>query len=450
MPSKKSAGQRSGGAAAAPKKKFVEKTAAAAPAVAPAVQSKGAPVPTPSVAAPNPAAAPQEVTPLAPAVAAPALAAAQAQMEPVKVESAEMARVPSSGSNSFFEAAEDDDQPASSLAAKASSAQPPQQEEAEEFHEALEGDMDDPLSMLGGMGQEELYKVTAVLPTPVEEGQKHEGEAAQLAAEDGQVKVECEEAQQVECPEKNETNIEQGEAKAEEVEEAQVKHVQVEEVKASVDDVEAMEVKVPQSDELEVDKVKAGMGEVEEVRMARELAETAEEERKAYEVMLAMKQDNDASPLRSTGGVQSSSAAVAAELNDGLDSEGGATRTGGTNTPNVHSQAGSHSDLASADLGTPRKCHVSVVCDSTKPGECLALIGEDPALGSWDTQKVVQLTTSAESFPTWSADIPAPAAGSQFKLVITRGNGDVSWEPIDGNRTWPSGALSGPIASYGK
>eukprot|EP00443_Scrippsiella_acuminata_P070477 CAMPEP_0115394548 /NCGR_PEP_ID=MMETSP0271-20121206/12323_1 /TAXON_ID=71861 /ORGANISM="Scrippsiella trochoidea, Strain CCMP3099" /LENGTH=427 /DNA_ID=CAMNT_0002818223 /DNA_START=69 /DNA_END=1353 /DNA_ORIENTATION=- len=133
----------------------------------------------------------------------------------------------------------------------------------------------------------------------------------------------------------------------------------------------------------------------------------------------------------------------------GSDSEGSATRTGGTNTPIMaQSRTGSNSDL-DAGAAAPRTCRVNFVCDSTQPGECLALIGSDVALGAWDTGKAVILTTSAAAFPTWSADIPAPAAGSEFKLVISRGNGNVSWEPIAGNRTWPSAVVADPIAVTG-
>ena len=57
--------------------------------------------------------------------------------------------------------------------------------------------------------------------------------------------------------------------------------------------------------------------------------------------------------------------------------------------------------------------------------------------------EALELTTSASSFPTWTAKLPLLPAGSWFKLVIRRSSGGTSWEPIDGNRHWPANVGGG-------
>jgi hypothetical protein len=135
--------------------------------------------------------------------------------------------------------------------------------------------------------------------------------------------------------------------------------------------------------------------------------------------------------------------------------------------PVEHEQPQQHVDDVGSDKGaatcstggsvdTPRShsgsdtWHVSFVCDSTKPGDCLAIVGSDPAFGNWNLGKAVRLTTSGDSWPIWSGDVPAVAPGSEFKLVIASSGGNVSWEPIDGNRTWPSSLPSGTLATFGR
>lgn len=130
------------------------------------------------------------------------------------------------------------------------------------------------------------------------------------------------------------------------------------------------------------------------------------------------------------------------------DEEGTAVGNGELISP-IGSEAGS---LTSTEQGTLTStiCHVSVVCDCTKPGECLAVLGADAALGGWDTKNCVPLSTSADAFPTWSADVLVPAAGSEYKLVIVRADGGITWEPIETNRTWPANLSGGALGSYGK
>mmetsp|Transcript_61300 Transcript_61300/g.161092 ORF Transcript_61300/g.161092 Transcript_61300/m.161092 type:complete len:82 (+) Transcript_61300:1251-1496(+) len=77
------------------------------------------------------------------------------------------------------------------------------------------------------------------------------------------------------------------------------------------------------------------------------------------------------------------------------------------------------------------------------------MVGSDPALGSWDPAKALVLTTSAETFPTWSIDVPAVGGGAEFKLVIKASDGSVIWEPVEQNRVWApvDGAVA---ATYGE
>mmetsp|Transcript_47820 Transcript_47820/g.120561 ORF Transcript_47820/g.120561 Transcript_47820/m.120561 type:complete len:497 (+) Transcript_47820:107-1597(+) len=496
MPSRKSAGQRQG-VAGATKKKGAEKYVEQEAAYPPAVQSKGAPVPTPATAAPPPAAVTQDESLSAPSVAAAAPIAAQLGAESEKAQPTDAVPLPSAGSNGFFDVVEDDEeQPSSAKQPEAevvAATAPPQQDvEAEEFHEIAEGDMDDPLSMLAGMGQEELYTVTAVPQVSMVEEAKEVSDAEHDNFEE-QCKV-----QAVEPAEVEKVSTEQGETESEKHQKHEVEQIEalgpkhpckdaleadMDEVLAEnhrEDDVEQMqdlevelakheeanaqqgvasmnedatkESELPEMHEVSTERVEVDVRCAEEVWKAREFEEVAQEEQRVIQMMVGIKQTSDDLLVKSPGGVRSPQAGASAEWNGGSDSEGEATCSGGANTPTVHSHVSSHSDLISADVGSgePQLCHVSFDCSCTQPGERLALVGEDPALGGWDTQKVVQLTTSATSFPIWSGTIAAPAAGSEFKLVISRGNGNVSWEPIAGNRTWPSGTFAGPIASYGK
>jgi len=92
-----------------------------------------------------------------------------------------------------------------------------------------------------------------------------------------------------------------------------------------------------------------------------------------------------------------------------------------------------------AELKSEAICRVSAVCSSTEPGQVLALVGSDPALGAWDTAKALELVTSAETFPTWSVDVhDALGPGVEFKLIIKSADGVVTWEPMEHNRTWAS------------
>jgi len=87
---------------------------------------------------------------------------------------------------------------------------------------------------------------------------------------------------------------------------------------------------------------------------------------------------------------------------------------------------------------TPEVAVFRVVCPSTGLGEVVAVIGADPLLGAWDIARAVRLAADVASFPIWMAEICLPKAGSEFKLLMIGADGSVQWEPMAGNRVWPS------------
>mmetsp|Transcript_152899 Transcript_152899/g.490500 ORF Transcript_152899/g.490500 Transcript_152899/m.490500 type:complete len:343 (+) Transcript_152899:83-1111(+) len=255
-------------------------------------------------------------------------------------------------------------------------------EEEEEF-EDCEG-MDDPLAMLGGMGEELVYKVTAV------------PEAAPPVAE----------------------TMAAAEAEVEPPAAAPKEPVVDEEASC-----EAFQ------DPLEM---LSGMGEeqVYKVTMIEEAEVSAEADcsKPAPEL--------PAPTPTAAADVQEEICVPALKVADvEVESELARTCTGGSGS-SPRSNAG------------PEICHVTVVCESTQPGDCVALVGSGPALGDWDISKAVRLSTSADSWPAWSGELPVPTAGSEFKVVIIRGT-EVVWEPIPDNRTWPT-AIRDTLATFGR
>jgi len=72
-----------------------------------------------------------------------------------------------------------------------------------------------------------------------------------------------------------------------------------------------------------------------------------------------------------------------------------------------------------------------VLCDATSYGDTLLVVGADPALGAWDPDAGLQLSTDPSSFPWWRggeslADCPQEVA---WKLAVRRADGSVLWEP---------------------
>ena len=89
---------------------------------------------------------------------------------------------------------------------------------------------------------------------------------------------------------------------------------------------------------------------------------------------------------------------------------------------------------------------LEVTCDQTGVGDQLAITGSTSELGNWDTSKAVRLSTSAEKFPVWEAAVSAAILTCEFKCIILRGSGEITWEAIP-NRCWRSRASMQPYGS---
>mmetsp|Transcript_37743 Transcript_37743/g.70397 ORF Transcript_37743/g.70397 Transcript_37743/m.70397 type:complete len:406 (+) Transcript_37743:38-1255(+) len=83
---------------------------------------------------------------------------------------------------------------------------------------------------------------------------------------------------------------------------------------------------------------------------------------------------------------------------------------------------------------------LEVRCNSTGVGDQLAVVGTGPELGDWDPSRAVRLETSASAFPIWAASVPAAILSSEFKFIILRSDGKVTWEETK-NRWWKQRAL---------
>mmetsp|Transcript_56838 Transcript_56838/g.133512 ORF Transcript_56838/g.133512 Transcript_56838/m.133512 type:complete len:274 (+) Transcript_56838:82-903(+) len=79
---------------------------------------------------------------------------------------------------------------------------------------------------------------------------------------------------------------------------------------------------------------------------------------------------------------------------------------------------------------------LEVVCH-TEHGDSVGIVGEAAALGAWSTDKALHFETDAVHYPKWKLQMPALPAGSEFKLVLFKNDGDVVWEGFWHNRRWP-------------
>eukprot|EP00929_Paragymnodinium_shiwhaense_P096471 TRINITY_DN5805_c0_g1_i1.p1 TRINITY_DN5805_c0_g1~~TRINITY_DN5805_c0_g1_i1.p1 ORF type:complete len:655 (+),score=156.12 TRINITY_DN5805_c0_g1_i1:85-2049(+) len=84
---------------------------------------------------------------------------------------------------------------------------------------------------------------------------------------------------------------------------------------------------------------------------------------------------------------------------------------------------------------------LEVVCDRTKNGDEVRLLGATDAYGNWEVWRGPQLQTTAATFPVWTTRVPIVASGTEFKLVILHPSGNVVWEPFQGNRSFPDDAI---------
>ncbi len=82
----------------------------------------------------------------------------------------------------------------------------------------------------------------------------------------------------------------------------------------------------------------------------------------------------------------------------------------------------------------------------TQTGESIGIVGSTPELGLWDVKKCLHLSTSAERYPLWWADIeiegnpsgePSSSEKIEYKYVLLRSDGSVEWESSGANRWVP-------------
>ncbi|MDF1662209.1 MAG: phospholipase D-like domain-containing protein [Planctomycetota bacterium] len=71
------------------------------------------------------------------------------------------------------------------------------------------------------------------------------------------------------------------------------------------------------------------------------------------------------------------------------------------------------------------------VCEQpkTKWGETVCVIGNHPALGSWNPKNAVRLDTSSSVFPRWNGYVSLPAGVTvEYKYIRLKADGSVIWE----------------------
>jgi lysophospholipase L1-like esterase len=82
----------------------------------------------------------------------------------------------------------------------------------------------------------------------------------------------------------------------------------------------------------------------------------------------------------------------------------------------------------------------------TQTGESIGIVGSTPELGLWDVRRCLHLSTSADRYPLWWADIeidvhpsgePSSRQRIEYKYVLLRSDGSVEWESLAPNRWVP-------------
>ena len=88
----------------------------------------------------------------------------------------------------------------------------------------------------------------------------------------------------------------------------------------------------------------------------------------------------------------------------------------------------------------------------TQPGDKVLVVGNHPALGSWQIPNALLLKTSSQEFPMWSVDVKLePGAMLEFKFVMQGSDGSVTWEGGDNrNVLVPASASAGIKAEFDK
>jgi hypothetical protein len=77
------------------------------------------------------------------------------------------------------------------------------------------------------------------------------------------------------------------------------------------------------------------------------------------------------------------------------------------------------------------KCRFEVQVQHTRPGDTVVLVGGGEALRNWDKGSPIELTTTKEEFPWWSAHVELPVGEKlAFKFAIRSKSGTWVWEPL--------------------
>ncbi|CAE7276530.1 CPK2, partial [Symbiodinium sp. CCMP2456] len=88
---------------------------------------------------------------------------------------------------------------------------------------------------------------------------------------------------------------------------------------------------------------------------------------------------------------------------------------------------------------------MEVECALTREGDDVCLVGASPVLGNWDPSRALQLNTGPSLWPRWAKEV-ALAQGTECKLIIRRRGGQVEWEGMTGNRSWPAAAPASTVS----
>ncbi|CAK9100115.1 unnamed protein product [Durusdinium trenchii] len=70
----------------------------------------------------------------------------------------------------------------------------------------------------------------------------------------------------------------------------------------------------------------------------------------------------------------------------------------------------------------------------TSFGDRLLLVGSDDALGRWNLDESVELTTTEKDYPLWMSKSIEVLEPTEYKYVRMRGDGEAVWEFDGGNR----------------
>ena len=97
----------------------------------------------------------------------------------------------------------------------------------------------------------------------------------------------------------------------------------------------------------------------------------------------------------------------------------------------------------------PVQCRIHVYANDTLPGDELLMLGSAEALGAWNKNAGLRLTTSPDDFPWWTASMEVKKGASfEFKFAIRRrdtwGQIALMWEDVVENRRVeiPNGATN--------